>query len=525
MSKEREIAGERRRVTVLFCDLVGSTRLSDVMDPEDYSDVMHSYYDACAGVIEGLGGWIADYLGDGLVVYFGYPEAHEDDPVRAVRAGLRLVDAVSDIRLKLSSERGGLSCRVGIETGLVVIGDTRARPREPIWALGRTVNIAARLQQIGSPNSVVIGPGARSLVTGWFSLEQLGQHAIKGIAEAVEVSLVTGETGAKDRIGASFPRNLAPLVNRTDELAALQTAWRGAADGRGGAVLLRGEAGIGKSRLALALREQLRDVSKRLAIVYCSQDDAASPLLPILEFLERDIGFSSDDLPDDRVGSISDYLELAGTGGDESVSLLAELLVPEAHRPPSTGTPEERRSAAMDLLARLLVRDGMPALIVVEDLHWADPSTRELIGAAVERAATRKALIIATTRPEYEPAWLGLRGTVAIDIASFNPEHTAELAAAVAGARLPREGQALIQARSGGVPLFVEELTRMVLDEGMVAIEGGRATMRGVIPEEKVPGTVYDLLVARLGRLGDEAGLAQLAAVLGNEFTRGFLRA
>ena len=486
---------------------------------------MHSYYDACARVIEGLGGWIADYLGDGLVVYFGYPEAHEDDPVRAVRAGLRLVDAVSDIRLKLSSERGGLSCRVGIETGLVVIGDTRARPREPIWALGRTVNIAARLQQIGSPNSVVIGPGARSLVTGWFSLEQLGQHAIKGIADAIEVALVTGETGAKDRIGASFPRNLAPLVDRRDELALLEEAWREAGAGRGGAVLLRGEAGIGKSRLALALREHLRDVSKRLGIVYCSPDDVTSPLLPILEFLERDIGFSSDDLPDDRLDLIAAYLEQGNADGPASVGLLAEMLVPEARRPSMEGTPEQRRRAAMDLLARLLVRDGTPTLLVVEDMHWADPSTQELIEMGIERAATRPALLVATTRPGYDAPWLGRRGTSAIDISNFDPVHTAELASAVAGVQLPKEGQALIQARSGGVPLFVEELTRMVLDEGMMTVEGGRARMRGVIAEDSVPGTVYDLLVARIGRLGDEASLAQLAAVLGIEFTRGFIRA
>ena len=510
---------------MLFCDLVGSTRLSDVLDPEDYSDVMHSYYDACAGVIEGLGGWIADYLGDGLVVYFGYPEAHEDDPVRAVRAGLRLVDAVSDIRLKLSSERGGLACRVGIETGLVVIGDTRTRPREPIWALGRTVNIAARLQQIGSPNSVVTGPGTRALVTGWFSLEHLGQHAIKGIAEAIEVSLITGESGAKDRIGASFPRNLAPLVDRQNELSLLESAWRDAAAGRGGAVLLRGEAGIGKSRLALALRERLRDVSKRLVILYCSTDDASSPLRPILEFLERDAGFSPEDLPDDRVDLLREYLERNGIAEASSLALLAEVLVPEARRPPADGTPEERRHAAMDLLARLLVRDGTPTLIVTEDVHWADPSTGQLIELVVERATGRSALIVATTRPEYEPPWLGRTATQAIDITSFDPEHTAELAAAIAGARLPREGQAMIQARSGGVPLFVEELTRMVLDQGMVTIEGGHATMRGVIAEDKVPGTVYDLLVARIGRLGDEAGLAQLASVLGIEFTRGVLGA
>jgi class 3 adenylate cyclase/predicted ATPase len=520
-----EVGGERRRVTVLFCDLVGSTRLSDQLDPEDYSDIMHSYYDACSRVIEGLGGWIADYLGDGLVVYFGYPEAHEDDPVRAVRAGLRLIDAVSDIRLQRSTEGGGLACRVGIETGLVVIGDTRERPREPIWALGRTVNIAARLQQIGSPNSVVIGHGTQALVTGWFALSPLGQHAIKGIAEPVEVALVTGETGVKDRIGASFPRNLVTLVDREDELATLEETWKGAAEGNGGAVVLRGEAGIGKSRLALALRERLKDVPKRLVVLYCSQDDGSSPLRPILEHLERDIGFSPDDLPDERLELLRDYVERTGSSGSEDVALLTEMLVPEAHKAAVTLPAEERRRAAMDLLGRLLVPDATPTFLLLEDIHWSDPSTAELIAIAVERSASRPALVLATTRPEFDAAWLALPHASTIDLPTLGAKHTAQLAAAVAGIQLPREGEALILARSGGVPLFVEELTREVLDAGLVSVEGGLATMRGRIAEDSVPGTVYDLLVARLGRLGEEAGLAQLASVLGNEFSRGFLRA
>ena len=520
----REPSGERRRVTVLFCDLVGSTRLSDVLDPEDYSDVMHEYYDACAHVIESLGGWIADILGDGLVVYFGFPEAHEDDPVRAVRAGLRLIRAVSDIRLQLGAEGGGLSCRVGIETGLVVIGDTSAREREPIWALGRTVNIAARLQQIGGPNSVVIGDGTRALVGGWFDVSPLGSHTIKGIAEPIEVSLVTGETGARDRIGAAFPRNLSPLVDRDDELAQLEEAWSDARAGRGRAVLIRGEAGIGKSRIALALRERIRDVPKRLLLLYCSQGDASSPLRPVLEHLDRDIGLSSGDLPDERMRLIEDYVAGAGIADPGAAGVLAEILTPGS-RAVSLGSAEERRHLAMDLLGRLIVRDSSPTLLVVEDMHWADPSTAELITEAIERLASRHVLAIVTARGDFDPRWLRLPHASAIEVTALGPADSAQLAASVAGAQLPREGQALIQARAGGVPLFVEELTRMVLDRGIVAVEAGNAMMRGRIGEETVPGTVYDLLVARLGGLGSDADLAQLAAVLGNEFTAGFLRA
>ncbi|MFY9588985.1 MAG: adenylate/guanylate cyclase domain-containing protein, partial [Actinomycetota bacterium] len=525
IERPTESGGERRRVTVLFCDLVGSTRLSDALDPEDYSDAMHAYYDACARVIEGLGGWIADYLGDGLVVYFGYPEPHEDDPVRAVRAGLRLVDAVSDIRLQLSGSGGGLACRVGIETGLVVIGEgAGTRPREPIWALGRTVNVAARLQAIGSPNSVVIGEGARALVGGWFEFEPLGQHSIKGIADPLDVVQVTAETGAKDRVGASFPRNLTPLVDRDAELATLLDAWRSAEGGSGNGIVLRGEAGIGKSRLALSLRERLQTVGKSLVILHCSHDEAASPLRPVIEHVEREIGFESTDPPERRVALLETYLAHAGVGDPDAVSLLAEILVPDA-RAPVAAAPEERRRRALDLLCGLLLRDTPARLLIVEDAHWADPSTVELIGMALERVHERRTLVVLTARPEFEREWAALGHVRTIDLPSLAAEDAAELAASVAGAQLPREGQAMILARSGGVPLFVEELTRMVLDSGLVAVEAGSARMQGRIVEESVPGTVYDLLIARLGRLGSEVGVAQLASVLGNEFTSAFLRA
>ncbi len=516
--------GERRRVTVLFCDLVGSTRLSDALDPEDYSDAMHAYYDACARVVDGLGGWIADYLGDGVIVYFGYPEAHEDDPVRAVRAGLRLVDAVSDIRLQLTGSGGGLACRVGIETGLVVIGETGVRAREPMWALGRTVNVAARLQAIGSSNSVVIGEGTRALVGGWFEFAPLGRHSIKGIAEPIDVVQVTAETGAKDRVAASFPRNLTPLVNRESELTMLLDAWRNAEAGAGNAVVLRGEAGIGKSRLALSLRERLQDVAKSLVILYCSHDETTSPLRPVVEHLQREIGFEAADPAERRVALLEAYLQQSGVNDPESLPLVAEILVPDA-REPVAATPEDRRRRAMDLLGELLVRDTPPRLLIVEDVHWADPSTAELVATILQRVGNRRALVVLTTRPEFEPGWEPHDAVTTMDLPSLAAADTAELAASVAGAQLPREGQALILTRSGGVPLFVEELTRMVLDSGLVAVEAGSARMQGRIIEESVPGTVYDLLIARLGRLGSEAGVAQLASVLGNEFTAAFLHA
>ena len=519
----REASGERRRVTVLFCDLVGSTRLSDFLDPEDYSDVMHAYYDACSRVIEGLGGWIADYLGDGIVVYFGYPTAHEDDPIRAVRAGLGLVSSVADLGAQLAADVE-LSCRVGIETGLVVIGEQTAGSREPIWALGRTVNLAARLQGVAPDGSVVIGEGTRSLVEGWFNLEPFGQHSFKGISKPVEVAKVVSETGAKDRLRAAMPLGLPPLIDREAEVRHLFEAWNQAQEGRGAAILLRGDAGIGKSRIALSLLERVREAGGRIADLHCMFEDTVSPLAPVVEYLQREVGLDPADPPDRRVEVLREHVGRSDLSDLDAAALLAEVLVPEARAESVDASPEERRYRAMRLLADLMLRRDRPGVIAVEDLHWADPSTTELLGLIAERVSSAPVLLLVTARPEFEALWLGLPHVNRVDIMSLDAPHTAALVSSIAGANLPREAHALIHARSEGVPLFVEELTRSVLDSGLVSVGESGAVLHGRL-EETVPGTVYDLLVARIGRLGRDAAVAQLAAVLGQEFTVDFLRA
>lgn len=511
-------------MTVVFCDLVGSTALSDVLDPEDFSDVMHGYYDACRHVVERQGGWIADYLGDGLVVYFGYPNSHEDDPIRAVRTGLGLVKAVADLGAQLPDVRAGLQCRVGIETGVVVIGESRSgESKEQVWALGRTVNVAARIQTLAAPGDVVIGEGTRPLVEGWFVLDPADAAEIRGIAKPVSVSRVSGETGATDRIRAAQHRGLGTFINREAELSLLNDSWERARRRSGSAVLLRGEAGIGKSRLAVWILDRARETGARVADLHCTQDDVVSPLRAVAEFLRREIGFTPHDDANRRLLKLRDHLGRSPLPDPNSFELLAEVLVPEARRPAVDALPEERRYRAMRLLCDLLVAGRAPTLLVIEDLHWADPSTAELIGLLIERIATARALMIATTRPEFEPAWAEHARVMPLEVRRLESTHTAELAASVAGARLPREAHALIYSRSDGVPLFVEELTRMVLDAGIISIEEGRAVLRGRL-EEAVPGSVYDLLAARLGRLGEDSVVAQLGSVLGHEFGLQFLR-
>jgi class 3 adenylate cyclase/predicted ATPase len=519
----RDPGGERRRVTVLFCDLVGSTRLSDSLDPEDYSDVMHAYYDSCSRVIEGVGGWLADYLGDGLVVYFGYPTMHEDDPIRAVRSGLGLITAVSDLGAQLAAEIE-LTCRVGIETGLVVIGEAAGESREPIWALGRTVNLAARLQAIAPEGSVVIGEGTRSLVEGWFHLEPLGEQSFKGIAKPIAVAKVVSETGAKDRVRAALRLGLPPMIDRESELSHLNDAWAQAKAGRGTAILLRGEAGIGKSRIALSLLEQARASGAAVVDLHCTIEDVVSPLAPVVDYLQREAGLDPSDEPERRLQQVRDHLADTGSSDPDAAALLAEVLVPEAKPPAVEASPEERRYRAMHVLADTMLSRGEPAVIAVEDLHWADPSTIELLGLITDRIDSKPVLLVLTARPEFEPPWIGDHRVGFVDVGSLDATFTAALASSIAGANLPREAHALIHARSEGVPLFVEELTRSVLDSGLVSVEEGGAVIHGRL-EETVPGTVYDLLVARIGRLGRDAGVAQLAAVLGQEFSADLIRA
>jgi class 3 adenylate cyclase/predicted ATPase len=521
--ESRDPGGERRRVTVLFCDLVGSTSLSDSLDPEDYSDVMHAYYDSCARVIEDVGGWIADYLGDGLVVYFGYPTAHEDDPVRAVRAGIGLIAGVADLGAQLAAEVG-LSCRVGIETGLVVVGESASDSREPIWALGRTVNLAARIQAAAPEGSVVIGEGTRTLIEGYFNLESLGAHTVKGIAKPVEISRVVSETGAKDRVRAALSHGLPPLVGRYEEQARLGEAWEQAQAGRGSAILLRGEAGIGKSRLALATLERVRGSGGRVTEIQCTVEDTVSPLAPVIRHLRRDAELDPSVDPEQRVKRIGEFVAAAGATDPDAAALLTEILVPEARPAAVDAPPEERRFRAMRALADLMLSGTQPTVIAVEDLHWADPSTLELVGLIADRLAAKPVLVLLTARPEFDAPAAAAPEVSVLEIGSLGPVDTAALASSIAGVNLPREAEALIANRTEGVPLFIEELTRSVLDAGIVSVEEGGAVIRGRL-EETVPGTVYDLLVARIGRLGDDAGLAQLAAVVGHEFSLGFLRA
>lgn len=497
--------------------------MSDSLDPEDYSDVMHAYYDSCSRVIEGLGGWIADYLGDGIVVYFGYPAAHEDDPIRAVRAGLGLVSTVTDLGAQLASDID-LSCRVGIETGLVVVGEAIHVAREPIWALGRTVNLAARLQSVAPEGAVVIGEGTRSLVEGWFHLETLGQQTFKGISKPIEVARVVAETGAKDRLRAAMPHGLPPLINREAEVSQLVEAWESAQAGRGAVILLRGEAGIGKSRIALALLERARETGAKVADLHCTLDDMVSPLAPVVDHLHREAGVDLSDEPEGRAVRLEEQAAKADLADPDAWPLLAELLVPEARQPTVDVSPEERRYRAMRVLSDLMLKRDVPTIITVEDLHWADPSTSELLGSIAERVASAPVLLLLTGRPEFEALWLGLPHVRRVDVASFVPSDTAALASSVAGANLPKEAHALIHARSEGVPLFVEELTRSVMVSGLVSVGASGAVLHGRL-EETVPGTVYDLLVARIGRLGRDAAVAQLAAVLGQEFSADFLRA
>jgi class 3 adenylate cyclase len=400
---------ERRQLTVLFCDLVGSTELAARLDPEDLRDVMRVYQAACAGVINRFEGHVAKFLGDGVLAYFGWPRAHEDDAERAVHAGLSLVEAVG--RLAALPE-ARLQARVGIATGMAVVGDLigAVASREEA-VVGDVPNLAARLQTLAEPGAVIIGQATRRLVVGVFELDDLGPQRLKGFAEPLAAFRVAGEGRAEGRFEARQTAGLTPLVGREEEIALLLRRWRQASDGEGQAVLLAGEPGIGKSRLVREVRARLEDEPHVRLLYQCSPRHTTSPLHPVIEQLERAAGFARDDPPEPRLAKLEALLARGTENLDEAVPLIAALLgVPlgERYALPEM-TPQRQKQRTLDVLIDQLERlaAAQPMLLTYEDVHWIDPTTQELLGLAIERIQRLPVLAIITFRPEFSPHWSG----------------------------------------------------------------------------------------------------------------------
>ena len=513
---------ERRQLTVMFCDLVGSTALSERLDPEDLRTVIGAYQEACAGVIVAYDGYIARYMGDGLLVYFGYPRAHEDDAERAVHTGLGIVEAVG--RLGVGDDID-LAVRVGIATGLVVVGDIVGEgASEERAVLGDAPNLAARLQGLAEPDSVLIADATRRLIEGLFDCEDIGRRRLKGMADPVSAFRVRGVSGASSRFEASAARALSPLIGRDEEFGLLIKRWEQACDGEGEVVLLTGDAGVGKSRIARALHDWLEARPHNRILYFCSPYHRNSALHPAIEQLERYLRFEASDGAEERLNKIEVVLTQLALPEDEVAPLLAALLsLPLQGRYPAQAvSPQLLRRRTLEALLSIIeaMAGQAPVLMVVEDAHWADPSTLEFLGLLIERLRSARVFLIVNSRPEFEPTWGARAQVTQLRLNRLNRKESAVLIAAVAGDKtLPDEVLERIVDRTDGVPLFIEELTKTMLESGLLAEADDGYALVGLLRQLPIPNSLQESLLARLDRLASVKEVAQLASTLGRTFS------
>jgi class 3 adenylate cyclase/predicted ATPase len=520
---------EHRQLTVLFCDLVDSTGLSGRLDAETLREVVQSYQERASEVIGRYEGHIAQYLGDGLLVYFGYPQAHEDDAERAVRAGREIPDALALVNERLERELDvQLEVRVGIHTGAVVVGEMGRGERRETLALGDTTNIAARLQGEAEPDAVVISDATLRLVPGLFVTEDLGVRNLKGLAGQIRAYRVLQPSGVRSRL--EVVAKLTPLLGREQELGLLLDRWELVEDGEGQAVLLSGEAGIGKSRLLHSVRERVADTPHSWLECQSTPYTRNTAFHPMIELVEQGCGFKEQDPPDVKLRRLETGLRLSGLRASELVPLLAPLLsvpLPESYAAP-TLSPELQRKQTIEALVAwtLALGERQPVVILFEDLHWSDPSTLELVGLLLKQIPTARVLALLAFRPEFEPPWSMRSHVTPISIGRLRRRTVSQMISAIAGGRaLPDPVVERIVERAGGIPLYVEELTKTVLESGLLAQREGHYELTGELDALAIPTTLQDSLMARLDRLAAAKEVAQLGAAIGREFSYELLAA
>ncbi|SKC81180.1 Tetratricopeptide repeat-containing protein [Burkholderia sp. CF099] len=513
---------DRRQLTVMFCDLADSTALSTRLDPEDLRKVIGAYCRGCADVITSAGGFIAQYMGDGVLAYFGYPQAHEDDAERAVRAGLTLVRAIGQLD---SGTDASLRARIGIATGVVIVGDvTGEGEAQERGVVGETPNLAARLQTLAEAGTVVISTSTQRLTAGLFDYRDMGLATAKGFDEAVRVWQVLGPSGVESRFEALHATTLTPIVGRDEEIGLLLSRWQRARTGEGQVVLLSGEPGIGKSRLTTALEERLQFEPHDRLRYFCSRRHQDSAFYPFISQFERAAGLRRDDSVEQRLDKLEAVLAFAADNLREAAPLVAALLSisTEGRYPELDLTPQQYKEKTLStIIAHVTDRARrQPLLILFEDVHWADPSSLEALDHLVDRIATLPVLLIVTCRPEFVSPWIGRAEVMLLTLNRLQPRQRAEMIGRIAvGKALPKEVTDRIIERTDGIPLFVEELTKTVLESGVLREQNGRYVLDGPLPPLAIPMTLHASLMARLDRLAPARDVAQIAAVIGRRFS------
>jgi class 3 adenylate cyclase len=515
---------ERRQVTVMFSDLVGSTALSARMDPEDLREIISVYQKCVAETVRRFDGFVAKYLGDGVLVYFGYPHAHEDDAERAVRAGLELIAAVTGLKTRAS-----LQTRVGIATGLVVVGDLiGSGDAQERGIVGETPNLAARLQGIAEPNMVVVAESTRRLLGNLFELQDLGARDLKGIAVPVRAWAALRASSVESRFEALHASDLTDLVGRDEECELLLRRWLRAKTGEGQVVLLSGEPGIGKSRLTAALLERLAAEPHTRLRYFCSPQHTDSALFPIIGQMQRAAGLAHDDTPGARLDKLDALLAQTSTSVEDATLIADMLSLPNDGRYPTLDlAPQERRQRTLEALVRQLeaLTRSNPVLTIFEDAHWTDPTSLELFSRTVDRIRTLRVLLIVTFRPEFDPPWIERPYVMALTINRLaEREVSAMIDRLVGNNPIPANIRQDIIERTDGIPLFIEEMTKAVLEA-----DSQRAAERTVAatpsPALAVPASLHASLMARLDRLGPAKEVAQIGAAIGRAFSHALLAA
>ncbi|MBP2433906.1 MULTISPECIES: adenylate/guanylate cyclase domain-containing protein [Bradyrhizobium] len=523
--KAAKDTAERRQVTVMFSDLVGSTSLSARMDPEDLREVISAYQTCVADTVRRFGGFVAKYMGDGVLIYFGYPQAHEDDAERAVRAGLEAIAAVRALKFSVP-----LQARVGIATGLVVVGDLiGSGVAQERGIIGETPNLAARLQAMADPNAVIVAESTRRLLGNLFELKDLGPREIKGIPGCIGAWAALRPSLAEGRFEALHAGGLTELIGRQEELELLLRRWSKAKTGQGQVVLLSGEPGIGKSRLSAAVMERLAFEPHTRLRYFCSPHHQDSALQPIIAQLERAARFEREDTPEAKLEKLAALLASVAPPPEDEALLAELLLLPtEGRFPPLSLAPQEKKEKTFEALLRQLqgLARQFPVLMIFEDAHWSDPSSREVFDHVVDRVRGLPILLVVTFRPEYAPPWVGLAHVTTLTLNRLDRAEGIALVRRIAGNKdLPDEIVDEIVERTDGVPLFVEELTKSAL-ESAANDEGASFVARAPHPALAIPATLHASLMARLDRLGPWAKeIAQIGATIGRDFSYELLAA
>ena len=508
---------ERRQLTVLFCDLVDSTRLARRFDPEDWREMVRAYQEACATVIQRFDGYIAQYLGDGLLVYFGYPRAHEDDARRAVHTGLAMLEAMRQLNIRLAQERGvqrgvQLTVRVGIHTGLVVVGEVGGGGRHERLALGDTPNLAARLHGLAEPDTVVMSAATMRLVEGYVRCKDLGPQAFKGVDTPVAVYRVLGEGEAQSRLAVTAAHGWTPLVGREAEVALLRERWAQITEGLGQVILVQGEAGIGKSRLVQVLTEHVAETPHTALECRGSPYHQHSALYPVIELWQRAWQFAPGEAPGEKLGKLETTLAQSRLPIAQTVPLLAALLslpVPPDRYAPLSLPPQQQKQQTLEALLALLLAltAQQPVLLIVEDLHWIDPSTLEWVSLLLDQAPTTRLGLLMTARPDFPVPWSARAYLTQLTLGRFARPQVQQMVKGVTGGkRLPAEVVQQIVTKADGVPLFVEELTKTVLEAGGLREQEDHYALTEPLPPLAIPATLQDALMARLDRLGRGQG-------------------